>query len=65
MKMTKKEVLKAWKEEICGNDNVDPDDELDWRSLFIGFAIGKGLPVSKATESSLREAAFKLESFSK
>ena len=41
--MTEKELLEAWDKEICKKGKqIDPSQELCWRSLFIGFAIAKG-----------------------
>ena len=60
--ITKKEVLAAYRDEICKKvDQIDPDQELDWRSMFIGFAIGKGFSIVGATDPDLYEEAFLLE----
>lgn len=60
--MTKNEALLAWKEEICDRaTQVDMTNELDWESLFIGFMIGKGIPIHEATDPLFYEEGFKYE----
>lgn len=60
--MTKAELLAAWAAEICANqDIIDPCDEHDWQSLFVGFAIGKGYPLTEALDYALYMEAFRLE----
>jgi hypothetical protein len=58
-----KEVLERWKTEVCARSNkIDPDGEQDWLSMWIGFAIGAGLPMEVATDYSFYiEKAFPLE----
>lgn len=52
-------VLKAWKLEVCDRrEDLDPDDQLETDSLFIGFAIGKGLPINEANDDDFVTAAF-------
>ena len=54
-------VVEAWDKEICQKrDILDPDDQLCWESLFWGFAIGKGLPLSEI-ENGLYRLALRKE----
>ena len=49
-----KPIIKAWTTEVCTHSSqIDPSNELHWRSLFIGFAIGKGLSLKEAIDWSL------------
>ena len=42
---SKLEIVKRWRKEVCERQaEVDPDDELDWESLWRGFVIGAGRP---------------------
>ena len=60
--MPKEEVLKAWQDEVCKKD-IDPENRYCWESLFVGFALGKGLSVKEATDYSFYiNEAFPLES---
>jgi len=57
-----KQVVEQWGEEICKySREVDPSGELHWNSMFIGFAIGRGLSIEAATDYNLYEEAFKKE----
>ena len=59
--MTKNDLFKAWQDEVC-KKNVDPESRYCWESLFVGFALGKGLSVEEATDYSLYiNEAFPLE----
>lgn len=62
--MTKKEVIEAWEKEICQKANeVDEANEFHWESLFVGFAIGKGLPIEEAIDYKFYiNEAFPIES---
>ena len=47
--MTKRELLKNWKNLICLRSKlVDPDEEYTWEALFIGMAIAYGFTPDKA-----------------
>lgn len=49
-----REVIDAWREKICNHgEEIDPENELDWTALFIGFAIGMGLSIESATDYAL------------
>jgi hypothetical protein len=44
------EVLARWKKEICDKaKKVDPGSEFTWQGIWVGFAIGCGMPLEKAT----------------
>jgi hypothetical protein len=46
-----KEVRKAWHNEIYDrSDDIDPDADYDWKSLAIGFFLGKGLTADEAKD---------------
>ena len=56
MALTKqqKKVVGEWGDMICRHSKqVDPGDELQWESMFIGFAIGRGLTIDEATDYDL------------
>lgn len=61
--MTKDEVIKAWKLEVCDwAGEIDPENEMDWHALFVGFAMGKGLSPADALDYSFyMDRAFPLE----
>jgi hypothetical protein len=62
MKISKqvKAVVEAWATEICHKaDILDPDNQLDWESMWIGFAIGKGLSINDA--ANFYDLAFEKE----
>jgi hypothetical protein len=43
MKTSIEELTKLWKEIVFDNSNtIDEDNEQDWYSLALGFALGKG-----------------------
>ncbi len=47
-------VIEAWKIDVCARSGeIDPENEHDWQSLFVGFAVGRGLPLSEALSSDL------------
>lgn len=49
--MNRKQLIDLFKKEVHEKfKEVDPDDEQDWYSLTLGWAIGKGLPVKEAKE---------------
>lgn len=49
-----REVLRLWATEIVAmSAKIDPDGELDWHALFIGFALGKGLGMGQALNYDL------------
>ena len=56
-------VVALWAEQICARaDEVDPDSEHDWHSMFVGFAIACGLSPGSATNYYLYiDHAFKHE----
>lgn len=62
-KITLKEVAEEWGAEVCAKANeVDPLDEHEWRSMWIGFAIGRGLAPEVATDYDFyMEFAFPFE----
>ena len=44
-------VIDAWEQDVCRRaDDVDPNQELHWESIFIGYAIAKGIPQDRAWE---------------
>lgn len=44
-------IVEAWALQVCACGNeVDPDQELDWRALWIGFALGKGMAMNLARD---------------
>jgi hypothetical protein len=57
------EVLARWKKEICEMaDIIDPGEEQTWQGIWIGFAIGCGMPIEKATSYTFYiDKAFPLE----
>lgn len=58
-----RQVIEQWDRKICKHaSEVDPNNQLHWRSLFIGFAIGCGVSVDVATSSELYNLAFEKES---
>ena len=60
--MTREELLKAWDTEICQKQElIDPENEQDWNSMFIGFALGKGFSIEEATDYDLYYEAFQYE----
>lgn len=49
--MTKKErelLVADWRVIFDKSKDIDPYDQEDWRSLAIGFALGKGLAIDDA-----------------
>jgi len=45
------EVLREWRDEICKKrQQIDPNGEMLLMSLWLGFAIGKGLTVDEARD---------------
>jgi len=47
--MTKRELLKNWKNLICLRSKlVDPDEEYTWEALFLGMAIAYGFDIDNA-----------------
>lgn len=49
--LAESKVIADWTIMICKRaGEVDQGNELDWRALFIGFAIGRGLSVERATD---------------
>lgn len=56
MALTEKQqqVVDEWGSMICCNhEQIDPENELHWESMFIGFAVGRGLTIGDATDFSL------------
>jgi len=50
------ELIEMWKKEICDkSEEIDPEEELCWKSLFVGFLIGKGIDIETATDYKLYE----------
>jgi hypothetical protein len=57
------DILKAYRDKICKHaDEIDPDQDLTWRALFIGLAIGMGASIEEATDPKFYAQAFKYES---
>lgn len=54
------QLLKDWKLQIC-NADFDFGDDVDWESMFIGFALGKGYNFITATDYSLYKLALEME----
>ena len=51
------QILQGWYTDICKRaDVVDPDSELDWKALWIGYAVAKGLDAERAWRIYLRKA---------
>jgi hypothetical protein len=51
-------ILLGWHTDICKRaEVVDPHDELHWRSLWMGYAIAKGLDPTRADRIYSRKAA--------
>lgn len=47
--MIKEEDIKKWKENVYDKEQeIDPDQEQDWRSMAIGFALGCGYSTEEA-----------------
>jgi hypothetical protein len=59
----KESLIAAWRYEVCNQANeIDPEDEHDWHSLFVGFALGHGLSIEDATDYKFYEQyAYPLE----
>lgn len=41
--------VREWSNFCKQADDVDPSNDLDWQSLWIGFALGRGLSIELAT----------------
>jgi hypothetical protein len=51
-------ILLDWHTDICKRSEVvDPGNELHWRSLWIGYAVAKGLDPARADRIYSRKAA--------
>lgn len=49
--MDKAAVQASWKLDVVDrSDVVDPVSEHDWRSLALGYAIGKGMSIEQAQD---------------
>ena len=52
--MTRNELVEAFKTECDDRGaQIDPDNELDWFSLTVGWAIAKGLTPDEANELAI------------
>jgi len=47
----KKEIVDMWKKEVYDKvESIDPDSELHWESLAIGWALAKGMSPDKSID---------------
>lgn len=41
-----KKIIKSWEEDIWNNrQEINPEGQLDWRSLALGYALGDGYSI--------------------
>lgn len=49
----KKEFLKIYQKEInVRAEEIDPDEQFDWRGITLGWALGKGMTIEEADRFS-------------
>lgn len=49
------QLLYEFLNEVSNNaEDIDPDQELDWESLTVGWAVAKGIPTEEARSFAIR-----------
>ena len=47
-------LIARWKDEVVGRgEEIDPNDEIDWYDMAVGFFLGAGLSPDTALEHAL------------